>query len=114
MLTVYTVPVPRPSGVVDLSGVPLSGLADAALAVYAHQTSAKIWFGYLDGWMLTPHEEVLLRKVLRKFDCELITAFPFALSQSWKNEIRTLYTEKPHGAPESHHDGRALHHGHSP
>lgn len=99
MLTVYATRTTRPPGTtVDLSGLPLDGLVDAALAVYAHQTSAVVWLGYLDGWMLTPHEEVLLRNVLRKFECALCSAFPLSLSQSWKNEIRTIYTDGGNGA----------------
>ena len=99
MLTVYTRPTQRPPGTtVDLSAIPLDGLIDAALAVHAHQSSAVLWFGYLDGWMLTPHEEVLLRKVLRKFECSLVSAFPLSLSQAWKNEIRTIYTTEGNGA----------------
>jgi hypothetical protein len=114
MLTVYTTCVRRPAHMMDLSTLPLDRLVDAALAIYAHQTSVEIWFGYLDGWMLTPHEEVLLRKVIRKFECALVSAFPLSLSQSWKNEIRTVYTKDPNGASQSHHDGGAIHYGRSP
>ena len=93
MLTVYTYPVPRPPGALDLSLTPLDELADAAMNVYNHQRDITIWFGYLDGWMLAPREEVLLRNLLRKFPCVLVTLFPLALSPAWKNEIDTLYTQ---------------------
>ena len=75
-----------------MSTIPLDELVESALAVYAHQKNAVVWLGYLDGWMLTSREEVLLRKVIRKFDCIVITAFPLSLSQAWKNEINTVYT----------------------
>jgi hypothetical protein len=93
MLTVYTYPTPRPQGALDLSLTPLDEIADAAMNVYNHQRDIVLWFGYLDGWMLTPREEVLLRNVLRKFPCVLVTAFPLALSPAWKNEIDILYTQ---------------------
>lgn len=112
MLTVYTTMVPKPPDSIDLSRVPLDELVDAALSVHAHQTSCTVWFGYLDGWMLTPREDILLRRVLRKFECFLVTSVPLALSQSWKNELRTVYTADPHyGAPGTHHDGGAVHDG---
>lgn len=113
MLTVYTYPIARPSNALDLSTLPLDELADAALAVAMHQTSGTIWLGYLDGWMLTPREEVLLRKVIRKFECSLVTAFPLALSFAWKNEIATIYTNDINGAAGSHNDGRPVHNGSS-
>ena len=91
MLTVYTYPIPKPEDCFDLSIVPLSEVVDTALSVLNHQTKAKIWFGYLDGWMLTPQEEVLLRKVIRTFPCILVSHFPFSLSNAWKNEIDTIY-----------------------
>jgi hypothetical protein len=87
MLTVYTHPIPRPADSFDLSGTPLDELVDTALAILQHQKQAHIWFGYLDGWMLSPHEEVLLRPVLRAFSCSLVTQHPLALSHAWKNEI---------------------------
>ena len=114
MLTVYTYPVPRPANALDLSTIPLDELADAALAFSMHQSSGRVWFGYLDGWMLTPRDEVLLRKVLRKFECSLVTAFPLALSFAWKNEIATIYTADLNGAPSPHNNGRLVHDGSSP
>jgi hypothetical protein len=93
MLTVYTYPVPRPAGALDLSLMPLDELADAVSDICNHQRDAVLWFGYLDGWMLVPREEVLIRKALRKFPCVLVTSFPLALSPAWKNEIDVLYTQ---------------------
>ena len=98
MLTVYTFKQERPPEALDLSSTPLNELVDAATAIFNHHKTGTVWFGYLDGWMLHPHEEVLLRKVIRKFDCFLISAFPLSLSQSWKNEISTIYTAGVNGA----------------
>ena len=98
MLTVYTYTAEKPANALDLSSTPLDELVDAATAIVAHHKTGTVWLGYLDGWMLHPHEEVLLRKVIRKFECSLISAFPLSLSQSWKNEIRTIYTAGVNGA----------------
>lgn len=111
MLTVYTYKVPVPTGWIDFSGLPLSELTESALAVFSHQKDAKIWFGYLDAWMLTPQEDVLLRKVIRTFPCGLVTHFPLALSQSWKNEIDTIYTAELNGDPHTDHNGCLVRHG---
>ena len=111
MLTVYTYRTEKPPQALDLSSVPLDELADAAVAFYTHQKTGEVWFGYLDGWMITPREEVLLRKVIRKFECSLVTTFPFSLGQSWKNEIKTIYTKDINGAANLNHDGRSLHNG---
>ena len=119
MLTVYTYPFPRPSHALDLSLIPLDELPTAVMDIHDHQRDAVLWFGYLDGWMLTPREEVLLRKVIRKFDCILFTCFPLSLSFAWQNEIDVIYTARPHGASHINHDGRVVHdgrtfeHGHS-
>ena len=109
MLNVYTFRVPRPQNTIDLSMIPLSELADAVMDIYHHQTSANLWFGYLDGWMLTPHEEVLLRKAIRKFECTVVSFFPLSLSHAWQNEIRTIYTADPHGASSTHNNGSIVH-----
>ncbi len=45
MLTVYTYPIPRPTGAIDLSTTSLDTLVDSALAVLTHQKSATLWFG---------------------------------------------------------------------
>ena len=109
MLDVYTYPIPKPAGALDLSVIPLDQLTDDAIAIFEHQKDIRIWFGYLDGWMLNPREEVILRKLIRKFECIVITAFPLALSQSWKNETRIMYTDRPHGDSDSNHHGRSVH-----
>jgi len=80
MLTVYTYKIPKPTGCFDLSIVPLDQWMDTVLDLVAHQTTGTLWFGYLDGWMLTPHEEVVLRKAIRKFQCIVISQFPLAFS----------------------------------
>ena len=111
MLTVYTYKVPAPAGYINFSSLPLAELVESALAVYSHQKTAKVWFGYLDAWMLTPQEDVLLRKVIRTFECGLVTHFPLALSQSWKNEIDTIYTAELNGDSYIDHDGCLVRHG---
>ena len=111
MLTVYTYKRPPPSGYIDFSGLPLDELTESALAVFSHQKDAKIWFGYLDAWMLTPQEDVLLRKVIRTFQCGLVTHFPLALSQSWKNELEIIYTAEVNGDSYTDHNGCLIRHG---
>lgn len=111
MLTVYLNRIPCPAGALDLSLTPLDDLSESALAFYSHQHSGSVWFGYLEGWMLTPYQEALLRPVLRKFACSLVTAFPLSLSHAWQNEIDTIYTSNPNGPPDSHHNGGIIHHG---
>lgn len=111
MLDVYTYSIDRPPQSLDLSLTPLDELADAVMDIYDHQRDVVLWFGYLDGWMLTPREEVLLRKALRKFDCALVTCFPFSLSLAWQNEIKTIYTTGGNGAPHTDNDGGAVHDG---
>ena len=113
MLTVYTTRVPRPPGSIDLSCLPLDELASAVEDIVIHQTSATIWFGYLDGWMLTPKEEVRIRPALRDLDCQLVTCAPLALPLAWQNEIEVIYTQDPNGAPNTHNDGGLVHNGSS-
>lgn len=85
---------------------------DTIKSISEHQTSGTIWFGYLEGWMLTPYEEVILRKALRTFHCIVVTRFPHSFSSAWKNETDWVYTEPPnHGPPDSHNNGRTLHDG---
>ena len=114
MLTVYTYKVPKPSGCFDLSILPLDNWMDTVLDLVAHQTTGVLWLGYLDGWMLTPHEEVVFRKAIRQFDCILVTHFPLSLSHAWKNEIDWVYTIQRNGSPNTHNNGRSLHDGGSP
>ena len=98
MLSVYTYPIPKPEDCFDLSGLLLdNGFVDAAVSIVEHQKGGTIWFGYLEGWMLTPHEEVILRKALRNFHCIVVTRFPLSFSHAWKNEIDWVYTRRLHG-----------------
>ena len=96
---------------IDVSTILLDELARMVDDIAQHQKDVQIWFGYLDGWMLQPKEEVILRKAIRKFDCHLVSHFPLSLPQSWKNEIRTIYTTKPHGDTDSDNHGGTVHHG---
>lgn len=109
MLTVYTYRIPKPADAIDFSLTPLDTLVESSLAVLAHQKTATIWFGYLDGWMLTPQEETLLRKVIRAFPCVVVSTFPLSFSLAWKNEIDTIYTAERHGNSNSHNHGGAVH-----
>lgn len=113
MLTVYTYRIPKPMHVFDVSDTPLDELADRCLDIFHHQRDVTLWFGYLDGWMLNPREEVLLRKVIRAFPCVCVSLFPLAFSQAWKNEIDTIYTDSSHGDANSNHNGGSLQHGSS-
>jgi len=109
MLTVYTYKIPKPANAIDFSLTPLDTLVESALAVLSHQKTATIWFGYLDGWMLTPQEETLLRKVIRAFPCVVVSRFPLSFSLAWKNEIDSIYTAEKHGDSNSHNNGGAVH-----
>jgi len=112
MLTVYTYKVPKPTGCFDLSVVPLDQWMDTILDLVSHQATGTLWFGYLDGWMLTPHEEVVLRKAIRKFQCIVVSKFPLAFSQAWKNEIDFVYTDPQYnGLTNTNNDGCSLHNG---
>jgi hypothetical protein len=111
MLTVYTYRIPKPANAIDFSLLSLETLTESALAVLSHQKTATLWFGYLDGWMLTPQEETLLRKVIRTFHCVVVSRFPLSFSLAWKNEIDCIYTAEQHGDSDSHNDGRAVHDG---
>ena len=82
MLTVYTYRIPQPAGCFDMSGIQLDEIADTLTAIRSHQKTAKIWLGYLDGWMLTPTEEVILRKVIRSFECIVVSKNPLAFSHA--------------------------------
>ena len=113
MLTVYTFQRPKPAACFDMSMVPLDELMDTVVEIHAHQKTATLWFGYLDGWMLTPREEVRMRGVVRDFECHAISHFPLSFSQAWKNEIDWVYTDKLQhdGLPNSNNNGSALHDG---
>lgn len=108
---VYTYPQRRPYNTIDLSTIPLGEFAQTVVDIVNHQKDVQLWFGYLEGWMLTPHEEVILRKALRKFTCHLVSFFPLALSQSWKMEVDSIYTASPHGHSDSHNNGSIVYDG---
>jgi len=113
MLTVYTYKIRKPTDAIDFSLIPLDTLVESALAVLSHQKNATIWFGYLDGWMLTPQEETLLRKVIRTFPCIVLSRFPLSFSLAWKNEIDCIYTAEQHGDSNSHNHGGSVYDGSS-
>jgi hypothetical protein len=111
MLTIYTYRIPKPAECYDLSRLSLEdNFVDTILSITAHQTTGTLWFGYLDGWMLTPCEEVLLRRAIRTFNCIVVSRFPHSFSHAWKNETDRIYTVDPYnGSPYTHNDGRPLH-----
>jgi hypothetical protein len=109
MLTVYVYNTTKPPGCFDLSLEPLATLTDVALGILSHHKTASLWFGYLEGWMLDPTEETRLRSVLRAFECYVMTREPFSFSQAWKNEIRVVHLQPPHGASNTHDDGCTVH-----
>ena len=111
MLILYTYPRFRPQKTIDLATVPLQEFAHTVQNIVDHQKDVELWFGYIDGWMLTPHEEVILRKAIRKFECHAVSFFPLAFSQCWKNEIRFIYTDNPHGEPDTDNNGSSVHYG---
>jgi hypothetical protein len=113
MLIVYTYPRFRPQNTIDLSTIRLNEFAQTVQDIVDHQKDVDLWFGYIDGWMLTPHEEVILRKAIRKFECHAVSFFPLAFSQSWKNEIRSIYTDRPHGESSVDNNGGSVHYGSS-
>lgn len=79
--------------VIDLSNTPSARLAEQANTVRTHQTSmTTIYLGFLDPlFMLTPHHETLLRKVIDACRVILLTSDPGALSLFWKNGISELH-----------------------
>ena len=114
MLTVYTVQIPKDPSWIDLSSTPLAELVDAALAVLSHQKTATVWFGYLEGFMLTPQEETRLRPVLRAFSCHLVCTLPFLLPYAWKTDVEAIYTVNPNGGSDSHNHGGPVLDGRAP
>lgn len=111
MLTVYTYPRKSPNNCIDMSGIPLNELTESLLAIFHHQKNVSIWFGYLDGWMLTPHEETLIRKVIRTFPCYVVSHFPVSFSYAWKNEIDTIYTAELNGDSNTDNNGSSVYDG---
>lgn len=110
MLYIYTYAIPKPDKCFDLSTTPLDELCDAVIAIVNHHKEGHLWFGYIDGWMLHPREEVILRKAIRKFNCSVVSFFPLSLSHAWKNETFCVYTdgEVYDGIPQTHNDGRLV------
>jgi hypothetical protein len=113
MLTVYTYLIEKPPDCYDMSKLSLDdGFLDTIKSITEHQKTGTLWLGYLEGWMLTPHEEVILRKAIRQFQCIVVTRFPLSFSQAWKNEIDWVYTNgEDNGSPNSHDNGCFVHDG---
>jgi hypothetical protein len=111
MLTVYLKQIPKPKDCFDLAGLPLDELIPALVSINSHQRTGTIWLGYLDGWMLTPHEEVILRKAVRTFNCIVVSCYPLSFSYACKNEIDFVYGEDLNGSSGINDHGGALHDG---
>lgn len=80
----------------DLSKVPLDELANESMAIVNHHSNCAIFLGHLEpGFMLDSISQVILRKLIRKFPTGIICKFTESLPFSWKNEIDTLYIQKP-------------------
>jgi hypothetical protein len=96
----------------DLSKVPLNDLANESMAIVNHHSNCAIFLGHLEpGFMLDLTSQVILRKLFRKFPTGLICRFTESLPFSWKNEIDTLYIQKPlntNGSTNSLNDGSSL------
>lgn len=109
MLIVYAYNAPKPKDCFDLSYEPLTSFADTAMGILEHHSTATLWFGYLEGWMLSPHEETRLRTVIREFECHVVTREPLSFSQAWKNEIRVLHLHPDHGVSDINNNGSIIH-----
>jgi hypothetical protein len=93
MITLFLTKVEKPKDVtIDVSDVSLDLLTETLINIYSHHQSAVIWIGYLEGWMLSPIEETLLRKVIRKFPCYIVTNNVFSFSHAWKNETICIHS----------------------
>ena len=80
----------------DLSKVPLDELANESMSIVNHHSNCAIFLGHLEpGFMLDSISQVILRKLIRKFPTGIICKFTESLPFSWKNEIDTLYIQKP-------------------
>jgi len=97
----------------DLSKIPLSELANESTSIVNHHSKCSVFLGYLEpGWMLDLPSQTILRKLFRKFSVGLVCNFTESLPFSWKNEIDSLYIQKPlntNGSTSSLNDGSSLH-----
>jgi hypothetical protein len=97
----------------DLSKIPLCALADESTSIVNHHSKCSVFLGYLEpGWMLDLPSQTILRKLFRKFSVGLVCNFTESLPFSWKNEIDTLYIQKPlnsYGQANSLNNGSSLH-----
>lgn len=109
MLTLYTQITSQPPDTISFADLDLKDLVETLQTVLAHQSATRIWLGYLEGWMLTPQEETLLRPIIRALDCHLVCQYPHALSHAWKNETSVIYgRDTPYGITYTHNNGSAV------
>jgi hypothetical protein len=102
----------------DSSPEELVTLAETAVQ---HHTDVVVFLGALEGWMLSPLQEIRMRPLIRKFPVAVVCKYPVGLSAAWKNELSAIHVAYGnHGYTHSHDDGRAgthavpNEHGHSP
>lgn len=102
-----------PPDTIDLSKVMSSELCDKLDTIYSHHKSGNVYIGFLEPLlMLTPQEEVRVRKIFRRFEVFMIVANPFILPFSWKNGIRRLVVGRHYqnvDNPETFHYGSTTH-----
>jgi hypothetical protein len=80
-----------PSDAIDLSKVMTHELCEKLETIYNHHKTGSIYLGFVEPLcMLSPQEQIRIRKVFRKFEVYLIVANIFILPFSWKNGTRKL------------------------
>lgn len=108
---VYTYHIPKPTECFDMSHLSVKDMVDTVVSLCSHHTTGRIWFGYLEGWMISPTQEVILRKALRQFECIVVCKHPLMLSHSWKNECKAIYTSPLNGDSNINNHGSIVHDG---
>ena len=102
-----------PNDCIDLSKVMSSVLCERLETIYNHHKTGNVYVGFLEPLlMLSPQEEVRIRKIFRKFEVYLVCGNPFILPFSWKNGMRRLVIGKEYqnvDNPETFHNGCSTH-----
>jgi len=80
----------------DLSKHPSCDLAAESMSIVSHQTNCCVFLGYLEpGWMLELNQQVIIRKLIRKFPVAIVSFYMDSIPFSWKNETETIYIPIP-------------------
>ena len=102
-----------PPDYIDISKVCADELCNKMETIYLHHKSGNVYIGFLEPLlMLSPQDEVRMRKVFRKFEIFMIVGNPFILPFSWKNGTRKLVIGKEYqnvDNPETFHHGGSTH-----